>query len=105
MDSDLAATVTDTNGSGSATASASVEVLTPCDLSVLPTPAHQYIHALEQRIIALEAEQKRFMNALQYAGKMLFDNSAMKMFSSAFPKEVKAKLQEFFNGNAVTGKT
>ena len=70
-----------------------------CPLADLPEPLHQYIHGLEQRIVILEAEQKRFIEALRNAGAMLFSNSGpMKMFAAAFPKEMKAKLQEFFKG-------
>jgi len=70
-----------------------------CPLADLPRPVHDYIHNLESRIMILEQEQKRFVDALRNAGAMLFENSGpMKMFAAVFPKEMKAKLLEFFKG-------
>ena len=80
-----------TNGNDLAPASTPV-----CILSALPPDVHAYIHSLESRIGHLEAEQKRFMDALIFAGKMLFENPSFKMISMALPKEMKTKLQDFF---------
>lgn len=91
MDSLLAGT----NGSG---ASAAPVTSPDCLLSALPSDVHAYIHSLESRIVHLEAEQKRFMDALVFAGKMLFENPSFKMISIALPKDMKTKLQEFFKG-------
>lgn len=89
---DLQAPVS-TNGNDLTPVSAPV-----CALSELPQDVHAYIHSLESRIVHLEAEQKRFMDALVFAGKMLFENPSFKMISMALPKEMKTKLQEFFAG-------
>ena len=89
MDSLLAGT----NGSGSPAAPTTSP---DCPLSSLSSDVHAYIHSLEARIVHLESEQKRFMDALVFAGKMLFENPSFKMISMALPKEMKTKLQEFF---------
>lgn len=51
---------------------------------------------LTNRVAILEAEQKRFMDALKFAGEFLMKNPASKMILMSLPKEVKAKLQETF---------
>ena len=86
------------NGDGVARPEPSPSAEVRCALADLPENVHQYIHALERRISNVEIEQKRFMDALIKAGAVLFENPAMKMFSAAFPKDVKAKLQEVFKG-------
>lgn len=71
-----------------------------CPLNDLPPAQHEYIHALEQRIVKMELEQKRFSEALIKAGQFIFDSPMSKMFLSAMPKEAQTKLREFFgNGN------
>jgi hypothetical protein len=74
----------------------------PCPLNDLPAELHQYIHALQSRIEKLEAEQVRFTNALQGAGKFIFDSPQGKMIMAAFPKTAQEGLRKFFSGNAVT---
>jgi hypothetical protein len=56
------------------------------------------IAALEAKVLELEAEKTRFMNALQYAGKFIFENPASKMLLMSLPKEMKTKLQAWFSG-------
>jgi hypothetical protein len=56
------------------------------------------IQLLENRVAFVEAEQKRFTNALISAGAFLFKNPASKMMLAAFPKEMQNKLKEFFDG-------
>jgi hypothetical protein len=54
------------------------------------------IATLEQRLVKIEAEQKKFMEALVYAGKFLMENPASKMILMSLPKEMKTRLTEFF---------
>lgn len=65
--------------------------------------AQQLFESFEARLAKVEAEQKRFTDALLGAGKMMFENPQFKMITMAFPKDVKQKLQEFFC-NTVTPK-
>ena len=53
---------------------------------------------LENRVAVLEAEQKRFMESLQFAGKFIFNNPASKMITMSLPKEVQQKLKDYFRG-------
>lgn len=69
----------------------------PCPLEGIPQPLHEYVHRLEARIVVLEAEQKRFTDALVNAGEFLFKNPASKMMLAAFPKEMQTKLKDFFD--------
>jgi hypothetical protein len=84
-------TATPTNGAAPTTA--------PCPLENLSPETHQYIHALEQRITILEAEQKRFTDALKNAGNFLFNSPHGKMIAIAFPKEMQERLREFFHAS------
>lgn len=68
-----------------------------CPLENLPEELHHYIHGLEHRIVHLEAEQKRFTDALKNAGNFLFNSPQGKMIAIAFPKEMQERLREFFN--------
>jgi hypothetical protein len=65
---------------------------------IFPLSDIDEIRNLQQRVRNLEAEQKRFTDALQYAGKFLFSNPASKMILMSLPKEMKEKLQEYFSG-------
>lgn len=75
-------------------------------ISLAPPPANSSavvsvedrFTALEFRVTELEAEKTRLMNALQYAGKFIFDNPASKMLLMSLPKEIKTKLQNYFAG-------
>ena len=83
------------NGAG--LVSPAAPALPPCIFEGLPAPVHEYLHRLESRVVLLEAEQKRFTDALLNAGKFLFENPASKMMLAAFPKDVQTKLREFFD--------
>jgi hypothetical protein len=88
----------DSNPNGAGTVLSSDPALLPCPFSGLPQETHDYLHKLEARVQHLESEQKRFTDALVNAGQFIFNNPASKMMLAAFPKEVQAKLKEFFNG-------
>jgi len=72
--------------------------LATCILAELPTDVHHYIHGLEQRIFALEAEQKRFGENIIKMGKFFFDSPQGKMILIAFPKAMQDGLRDFFAG-------
>lgn len=82
------------NGSGTIGAPEPLPSQSEIDLMSLS----QRFALLENRIVKIEVEQARFTNALMYAGKFIMQNPASKMILMSLPKEIKTKLEEFFNG-------
>jgi hypothetical protein len=101
MSSDLtAAAATSSIGDASVAADFSSDVVTDkiCPLNSLPQEIHSYIHSLEQRITAMETEQVAQKQRLMDAGKFIYNNPMTKMFLSSAPKDIQARLKEFFGG-------
>lgn len=71
-------------------------VAVPSSLSENPRTLENRIALLEEKIIRLEAEHARFINALHFAGKFIMTNPASKMILMSLPKEMKEKLQQYF---------
>jgi hypothetical protein len=63
-------------------------------------PALSASPSLEERVAILEAEQKRFTDALIKAGEFIFNSPQGKMISMAFPKAMQEAIKEFFHANS-----
>lgn len=94
----------DSAGTVAVESSASASV--PCLLNGLPSDAHQYIHALEERLRVVENALRENHERTKAMGTMIFNNPATKIFLAALPKEAQLKLKEMFGGsNSVTEKS
>ena len=77
-----------------------------CPLNDLPQNLHQYLHALNDRVTALETNAAEQHARLLAMGKRIFSMPQTKMMLAAFPKDMQNAIREFFgDSNAVTEKT
>lgn len=93
-----------TPSAGTEVVDSSASASVPCLLNGLPQDAHQYIHAIEERLRVVENVLRENGERTKAMGIMIFKNPAAKMFLATLPKETQNRLQEMFGSNAVTEK-
>lgn len=93
---------TPSSSQGTETVDSSASASVPCLLNDLPKDAHQYIHAIEERLRTVENVLRENGERTKAMGMIIFKNPAAKMFLATLPKETQNRLKEMFgesNGN------